>query len=1052
MEKAEKGKPVSSLVSLSEELWLRNKGVHVASKGSMRPWVCRGITEPLLAVLPDARQARDFAADAAELEVLDDVRVLPEITLSDDLPKNEAQRFARGAVLENFRYKGGVIAATPAALMAPFATGADYLDLECGGEIARDRLSDWLSQKGYERCDLVWTPGQYAARGSIVDIFSPSDDYPLRIEFFDDEVENIRLFLPETQKSLRQIRKCSVQSLISRSESRLEKFFPEKMRVLLFDPSSLDTTAENALWLSRSIASRGGCDAQWLAWNDILAMFAHFKRLRVLPDVNNCAARMSVSLFPNFRGRLKDVEHYCASLLKDGYDIKIVSESARSLEWARINSFSSSRGMLSEGFADAASKIAVLTDLELAGITVARRTVENRAPSDWGNGLIRGQWVVHEDYGVALYMGSERVRLSDGEQEYLVLQFAEERRLLVPVMQFYKISPWSPPPGHEPVPDSLKASHWKRSAEKAKAAAEAAAASLVKIYAERELSKGFAFPENSAMMRELEDSFVYKETKDQLQAIGDVMRDMTRSTPMDRLIVGDVGFGKTEIAIRAAGMAAFAGKQTAVMTPTTLLAQQHFETFTARFASTAVRVEVISRFVPPAKQKKILQDLADGKVDILIGTHRLLAEDVRFKDIGLVIVDEEHRFGVMHKEHLKKLTPGVDVLMLSATPIPRSLSLSISGLRDISLLETPPQRRLPVITVVRPFSEELLKSAVLREKNRGGQVFYVHNRINDLQERVVMLKRMFPKLSIASAHSKTTEAALEKTMADFSSGKIDILVCTTIVESGLDIPAANTLIVDDAHELGLAQMYQLRGRVGRREEQAYAFLFYPPDARISVESSERLEAIADLDELGAGYQLARRDLEIRGGGDLIGISQHGNAGRIGYQKYCDLLADEIAKIKGEYHERMSAEVSFPVSIPGDYLPQENLRVTLYRRMIKAGSAEEAEALRSETRDRFGDIPKELDFLFDLAVIRGAAGTLGITKLICSRYELVLQGRPEAPWEKLKFPPRWRRRADGFIGPGGFSGLKEAAKIIIEQNTHQSDRILQCGSDFDDHGE
>ena len=1051
MEKAEKGKHISSLLSLDEEHWLRNIGVHVASKGSMRPWVCRGMTDPLFVVLPDARQARDFAADAAELDVLRDVRILPEISLSDDSARNDAQRFARGAVLENFKYRGGVLAATPAALMAPFSTGADYLELECGREAGRDRLSDWLSQKGYERCDLVWTPGQYAVRGSIVDIFSPSDDYPLRIEFFDDDVENIRFFLPETQKSLRQIRKCSIQSLVSKSESRLERFFHENMRVLLFDPSSLDTTAENTLWLSRSITPQCAEDSRWLAWNDILAMFSHFKRLRILPDVNNCAARMSVALFPNFRGRLKDVEHFCASLLNDGYEIKVVSESARSLEWAKSSSFSSCRGMLSEGFIDSASKTAVLTDLELAGISVVRRTSENRAPSDWGSSLIRGQWVVHEDYGVALYMGSQRVKLSDGEQEYLVLQFAEERRLLVPVMHFYKISPWSPPPGHEPVPDNLKASHWKRSAQKAREAAERAAASLVKIYAERELSSGFAFPENSAMMRELEDSFVYKETKDQLHAIDDVMRDMARSTPMDRLIVGDVGFGKTEIAIRASGVAAFAGKQTAVMTPTTLLAQQHFETFTARFANTAVRVEVLSRFVPVAKQKKILQDLSEGKVDILIGTHRILAEDVRFKDLGLVIVDEEHRFGVMHKEHLKKLTPGVDVLMLSATPIPRSLSLSLSGLRDISILETPPQRRLPVITVVRPFSEDLLKNAVLREKNRGGQIFYVHNRINDLQDRVVMLKRLFPKLSIAAAHSRTTEAALEKTMADFSSGKIDILVCTTIVESGLDIPAANTLIVDDAHELGLAQMYQLRGRVGRREEQAYAFLFYPPDARISVESSERLEAIADLDELGAGYQLARRDLQIRGGGDLIGVSQHGNAGRIGYQKYCDMLADEIARIKGEYHERMTAEVSFPISIPGDYLPQENLRVTLYRRLIKAGSAEEAEDLRAETRDRFGNIPKELDFLFDLAVIRGAAGKLGITGLICSRYELVLQGRPDAPWEKLKFPPRWRRRADGFIGPGSFSGMKEAANIILEQNARLSDKILPCGSGCNDYG-
>lgn len=1021
----------SSLAALDEDLWLRNRGVHLASKGAMRPWVCRDIKQPLLVLLPDARQARDFAADAEELGVLENVKILPEMILAEDDLKSEAQRIVRGDILEKFRYKGGVLAATPASLMAPFSTGGDYMELECGREAGRSRLIDWLAQKGYERSDLVWTPGQFAVRGSIVDIFSPSDMYPVRVEFFDDEVESLRFFVPETQKSLRTIRKSSVQSLVSKSGNRLENYFPEDMRILFFDPHGLDTTAENAVWLWQSLDRED--TVPWEAWEKLCAGFTAHRRLRILPDVKNCAARMTVMQFPNFRGKLKEVERYCLSMIKDGYRIKVVSEAERNLQWARINGFEACEGILSEGFIDSSSKCAVMTDLELSGITVARRRIENRAPSDWGAGLIPGQWVVHDEYGVAVYQGAEQVKTADGEQEYLILQFAEERRLLIPVMQFHKISPWSPLPGQEPTADNLKGSHWKRAASRAKQMAEQAAAELIKIYAEREVSKGFSFPDNREMMRELEESFTYKETIDQLRAIEDVERDMERPVPMDRLIVGDVGFGKTEVAIRAAGKAVFAGKQTAIMAPTTLLAQQHFETFTARFANTPIRVEVISRFVPVGQQKRILQDLSEGKVDILIGTHRILTDDVKFKDIGLIIVDEEHRFGVMHKDHLKKSMPGVDVLMLSATPIPRSLSLSISGLRDMSILQTPPQRRLPVITVVRPFSEELLKSAVLREKNRGGQIFFVHNRINDLQERAVMLKRLFPKLNIAVAHSKTTESALEKTMSEFAAGKIDILVCTTIVESGLDIPAANTLIVDDAHELGLAQMYQLRGRVGRREEQAYAFLFYPSNVHISVESSERLEAIAELDELGAGYQLAQRDLQIRGGGDLIGISQHGNSSKIGYQKYCDLLAEEISKIKGTYRPQMELEIGFPVSIPGDYLPQENLRVTLYRRLLKTDSLEEVRELREETEDRFGRIPNELDFLFNVAAIKGASCDLGLTKMICSRYELVLQGNPDGAWERLKLPPKWRRRLDGFIGPGGFAGIKDIARIIQEQN-------------------
>lgn len=998
----------------------------------MRPWVCRELSGPLLALLPDARQARDFIGDAEELKLFQSAAILPELSFSEDEKQNEAQRIVRGDILERFKYRGGLLAVTPASLMAPFSTGGDYFEIEAGRDVGRGRLCDWLSMKGYEKSDLVWTPGQFAVRGSIVDVFSPSEMHPLRVEFFDDEAESLRYFVSETQKSLRVVSKASIQSLKTKSEHKLENYFPAEMRALFFDPHGLDMTAENSVWLWKNLEQRDRSAVPWEDWERLCSLLTAYPRLRVMQDVKNSAARMAVMQFPNFRGKLRDVEQYCLTLIKEGYEIGVVSESERNLEWAQANGFKQKEGILSEGFIDSAARRAYITDLELSGITVARRSIENRAPSDWGAGLIPGQWVVHDEYGVARYQGAERVKTSDGEHEYLALQFAEDRRLLIPVLQFHKISPWSPLPGQEPEADSLKSSGWKRAAAKAKALAEKAASELIKIYAEREVSRGFAFPENRAMMRDVESSFTYKETADQLRAIEDVEADMERPVPMDRLVVGDVGFGKTEVAIRAAAKAAFAGKQTAIMVPTTLLAQQHFETFTARFADTPLRVEVLSRFVAPSRQKKIVEDLAAGKVDIIIGTHRLLTADVKFRELGLIIVDEEHRFGVMHKDHMKRLMPGVDVLMLSATPIPRSLSLSLSGLRDLSILETPPQRRLPVITVVRPFSEELLKSAVLREKNRGGQIFFVHNRIGDIQERAVMLKRLFPKLNVAVAHSKTSEMMLERTMTDFSLGKVDILLCTTIVESGLDIPAANTLIVDDAHELGLAQMYQLRGRVGRREEQAYAFLFYPPDAHISVESSERLEAIAELDELGAGYRLAQRDLQIRGGGDLIGVSQHGNSSRIGYQKYCDLLAEEIAKIKGAYRPQMELEIGFPVSIPGDYLPQENLRVTLYRRLLKTESLDEVRELRAETEDRFGKIPPELDFLFNVAVIKGAAFELGLRKMICSRWEIALMAEPDKPWEKLELPARWRKRIDGLIGPGGFGGIGELAQLIEGQ--------------------
>jgi transcription-repair coupling factor (superfamily II helicase) len=1028
-DKEKESRSISSLFKLDDEFWLRNKSVHLASKGAMRSWAVRDPDTSLLVLLPDQRQVRDFAADSEILGIFDNVEMLPDMPLSEDESRSEALKVQRGGILENFRHQGGVMAATPASLLAPFSAGGEYCEIQQGKETSRERLLGWLARKGYERNDLVWSPGQFVSRGSIVDIFSPSDPFPVRLEFFDDEIESIRFFDPETQKSLRTLYKCSLKSLVSKNEVELEKFLPEEMRIIFFDPKGLDTTAENSVWLWQNLDRDKQNLVPWKKWEDLCSYFTKYRRIRVTRDVKNTTVRLSIKQFPLFRGKLRDVDHFCEDLLREGHVIEVFSESIQNLSWAESRGFKTVKGILSEGFIDTETKKAVLTDLELSGVSLSRHRTETIAPSDWGAGLIPGQWVVHDDYGVSRYLGPQSIGSEDGEDEYLILQFAEDRRLLIPVLHFYKISPWTAPPGQEPAADSLRGTQWKKASARAKEMAEKAAKELVQIYAARELTKGFSFSSNRELMKELENSFVYVETNDQIKAIENVEDDMERPVPMDRLLVGDVGFGKTEVAIRAAGKAAFSGKQVAVLAPTTLLAQQHYETFSSRFGNLPVRVEVVSRFVPFSVQKKILEDLKEGKVDIIIGTHRLLSQDVAFRDLGLVVVDEEHRFGVMHKEHLKRMTPGVDVLMLSATPIPRSLSLSMSGLRDMSVLHTPPQRRLPVLTVVRPWSEELLKSAVLREKNRGGQVFFVHNRINDIHERTVMLKRLFPKLNIAVAHSRTPEAQLEKTMMRFSLGEIDILICTTIVESGLDIPMANTLIVDDAQELGLAQMYQLRGRVGRREEQAYAFLFYPPDVHLSVEASERLEAIAELDELGAGYRLAQRDLQIRGGGDLIGIAQHGNSSRVGYQKYCDMLAEEIAKIKGEKRKQAEVEIAFPAAIPGGYLPQENLRVTLYRRMLKTDSPAEAISLKEETVDRYGKLPPSLEFLMDLTCVRSAAHELQITKIICSSGETVIQGDPDGGWAELQLKLPWIRKMDGFVGPGGYKGITELAEMI-----------------------
>ncbi|MEG1799863.1 MAG: CarD family transcriptional regulator, partial [Synergistaceae bacterium] len=473
--------------------WYRNKAVHLISKGAMRPWSCRDVDCPVLVLLPDQRQTRDFVADSEVMGLFNNISMLPEISLSEDETKSQALRVSRGGVLEKFKNSGGILAATPASLLAPFSLSGDWFRFKTGDDIGRNDLITWLTHSGYERSDIVWSPGQFVSRGSIVDIFSPSDPFPLRIEFFDDTAESVRFFMPETQKSLRTLHETSIQSLRSGSDSELEKYFPENMRVIFFDPNGLDTTAENATWLWNNLDRTIQNVVPWQKWEDMCKKLAKYNRLRVTADVKNTSVRMPLRQFPLFRGKLKELELYCVSLAEEGYSISIYSESQRNLEWGELNSFKSVKGTLSEGFIDAYTKEAVITDLELAGVSVPRHRLESHAPSDWGAGLIQGQYVVHDDYGVALYLGPQTVETSDGAQEYLVLQFAGDRRLLIPVMHFWKISSWSPMPGQEAVLDNLKSSHWKKSAAKAREMAEKAAKELVEIYAAREMTHGFAF-------------------------------------------------------------------------------------------------------------------------------------------------------------------------------------------------------------------------------------------------------------------------------------------------------------------------------------------------------------------------------------------------------------------------------------------------------------------------------------------------------------------------------------------------------------------------------
>jgi transcription-repair coupling factor (superfamily II helicase) len=1031
---------VSNLGLLEAADWRGNILLHLPVAGAARPWICREFERPILAVLPNSRFVRDFSADAESIRsfaVLPQISALPEIAITsikDDPQMLEAAKAARGEAMGRWRDAGGILLSTPGALMGPISVGGDKITISRGPGTSRSVLLEWLSGHGYEKTDLVWTPGQFTYRGGIVDFFDPSYAWPVRVEFFDDDIESARYFATDTQRSVANFQRMEIRALSSRKRASLMDFFPPDMYVLFVEPTELENAADNYSWL---LASVEGDEEDIRAWREVERALALYPRTRISAAISRAERSCGITGLPNFRGRGKDLDAYCGDMASRGVSITVVSESEHFRRWGADNGFESAEGSISEGFYDSSQKRIFIGDLELSGLVTSGPSSDVRVPLDWDDRLLSGQWVVHEDYGVARYMGSEQMGTPDGLQEYLVLEYAEERRLKIPVMHFHKISSYRTYPGTEPVADNLRGGHWKKVSLRAREQAEMAARYLVDVYARREITPGHAFKGDAEQEAEFERTFPYKETSDQLRAIGEVSRDMESAVPMDRLLVGDVGFGKTEVALRAAAKCVFEGCQVALVAPTTLLAEQHHSTWSARFDQFGVRVEVVSRFVSPARQKKILDDTAAGKVDILLGTHRILSADIAFKNLGLVVVDEEHRFGVMHKERLKNLYPGVDVLMLSATPIPRSLHMSLSGLRDLSLIDTPPRKRLPVITATGMWSENLVRNAVLKEVSRGGQIFYVHNRVNTIEREAMMARRMFPKLRIDVAHGRMHEKTLKETMDKFADGGTDMLVCTTIVESGLDIPRANTLIVSDSQDLGLAQMHQLRGRVGRREEQAFALFLYPEGMTLTKEAIERLEAIASLGEFGAGYELAKRDLEIRGGGELVGVAQHGNLGRVGFQRYCDLLEEAVRRVKGDAMESTRIEVLIPSAIPGNYLPQDSLRVALYRKLLWARDDGILESLYRETVDRFGPVPRVLRFLFDVARLRIMGPGCGILKILCGSDEITVQCAPDSAMLK-KLPPKgWFRKAQGFLGPGGMESFGGFVGYVASMNPEKS---------------
>ena len=992
----------------------------------------RGLGDrPSLIVAPDDIAARDLARDLGAYLAPRRVRYYPSrgtgfashvappphlvglrIAALDSLVEDEDALVVASAV--------ALAEAVPDTSLRPAG-----FTLYRGQEVDLDDVGNRLVEAGYERTDQVEERGQFAIRGGILDVFGATEDRAARLELFGDEVDQIRWFSTFTQRSLGDAEALELapaaelgaeyRELAEMALSEAEEDRPDLAELLPLDSfrAPLELISPEIAVL---IASAGEMEAALRdQWEDVTAAMHSDDARRLYVDVADALTeRASVSISDSAAGQemsfraqapssaarsIGEAEKQLDRELRSGYRVVVAFEHRGEAERALYNlqrleaSFLDgsppqdgsallfAEAALSDGFVSPDLKLAVIPFRRL----VHRRRAAAPAPARGRlaafTDLRVGDHVVHEDHGIARFAGFETKTVGGVTRDYLELEYRGSDRVFAPTDQLSKITRYIGTGGEPPQLSALGSKRWEGVKARARRAARELAGELLNLYAERRTRTGREFPPDGEWQMELERAFPYRETTDQLEAIEAVKADMEAPRPMDRLICGDVGYGKTEVALRAAHKAVSDGTQVMMLVPTTILAQQHLGTFRERLAEFPIEVDMVSRLRRPAEVRDTLARFSEGKVDILIGTHRLLSRDVRARELGLLIVDEEQRFGVRQKELLRQLKLKVDVLSLSATPIPRTLQMSLAGLRDISVIETPPEGRRPIRTYVGPYDEELVRRAIEREKERGGQAFFLHNRIDTLHEVAERLRALCPDVRFAEAHGQMEEGELERTMLEFLRGDADCLVATTIIESGLDIPQANTLIVERADELGLAQAYQIRGRVGRSRERAYAYLHYPSAEALSPEAGARLATLSDYTELGSGFAIAMRDLELRGAGNLLGDEQSGHVAAVGFELYVSLLDDAVAELRstdgaGRREASVRLDVDVDAYLPADYIPFEAAKIDVHRRISGAGDAGELRALRDELRDRFGPVPEPVENLMELQRGRIELGLLG----------------------------------------------------------------------------
>ena len=1021
---------------------LADEGGRAFVSQSLRPYLLAALLDrnqsaPAIVVAGDDRAARDLAASLKAWLAPRQVRYYPSrgVTYESHLTPPPHLVGLRIAALDSMLEDPCAVVVISAVALSEKVPDpslrphgftlrkGELLDLE---ETARDLVS-----AGYERVEQVEDRGQFAIRGGLLDLFPATEERAVRIDLFGDEIESLRWFSTFTQRSLQDADEVEVAPAAELSEEHREL---AEIAALMEDGEQRPDIAEilptgrfhpllELIPAEAKVALAGEEDiapALGDHWQDVTAAFhdsdAH--QLYVDPEAIERTlgerARIRVASIDqdqpyafraqaaDFQARsLRDAEPELEKLVRSGYRtvvafgrrgdgeraaynmgrLKVAWLDGRPTELDGRVTFAHAR--LEQGFVAPQFHLAVIPEHRL----LRRRREPERRAARGRRGVLRsftdlrtGDIVVHEDHGIARFAGFDTKTVAGVTRDYLYLEYAGSDRVFVPVDQLAKISRYVGAGGAHPPLSKLGGHRWDQIKARARRAAQELAGELLNLYAERRRREGHAFPLDSEWQRQFEDAFPYVETSDQRDAIEFVKTDMEAARPMDRLICGDVGYGKTEVALRAAFKAVQDGKQVMVLVPTTILAQQHFGTFSERFNDYPVTVEQVSRFRAPAEQRASIARFAEGKVDVLIGTHRLLSRDVRAKDLGLLVVDEEQRFGVKQKELLRQLKLKVDVISMSATPIPRTLQMSLAGVRDITVIETPPEGRRPIKTYVGEYDEELVRRALERERERGGQVFFLHNRVETIEETAERLRGLCPAMRFEVAHGQMEERMLEDHMLRFLRGDADVLVCTSIIESGIDIPQANTLVVENAEMFGLAQLYQIRGRVGRGRERAYAYLLYPSAAALTSEAAQRLAALSDYTELGAGFKIAMRDLEIRGAGNLLGDEQSGHVAALGFELYMQMLDEAVAASEdgagGEEWEPVRLDVNVDAYVPADYIPYEQAKVDVHRRIAAARDVAELRELRDELADRFGPVPEPLENLISLQEARLKLGSVG----------------------------------------------------------------------------